>query len=228
MSTAAARSPRAVVAADVGVTVLLAALVVGVVIDQDGFYLRGKAGELRAATYPLLAGAVPAAWAMWWRDRPFPWLADLLVTTVCAADLLGNRLNLYDTVAWFDDVMHLVNTGLLAAALVLLTRWPARALLPVLERAVAFGASAAIVWEVAEYFAFLAASPDAVTVYPDTLSDLGYGLAGSAAAAVALTLLWRGGRLRWVVPMALPRTGRTVRYSDEQHGPDALVTDRPG
>ena len=42
----------------------------------------------------------------------------------CFSDFLGNRLNLYDTVVWFDDFMHFANTGLLTAAFLLLTMAP--------------------------------------------------------------------------------------------------------
>ena len=51
----------------------------------------------------------------------FPWLPDLLITITCFTDVLGNRMDLYDTVVWFDDWMHVMNTGLLAAAVVWLT-----------------------------------------------------------------------------------------------------------
>jgi hypothetical protein len=62
-----------------------------------------------------------------------------------AAGILGNRMDLYDTVVWFDDWMHLMNTGLLAAAFILLTLPRQVGLGRVLERALAFGATAAIV-----------------------------------------------------------------------------------
>ena len=35
-----------------------------------------------------------------------PWLPDLLITITCFTDILGNRMDLYDTVVWFDDWMH--------------------------------------------------------------------------------------------------------------------------
>ena len=77
---------------------------------------------MRAVGYPLvvLHGALRVVDV--WRERmSFPWLPDLLVTITCFTDILGNRMDLYDTVVWFDDWMHFMNTGLLAAAFILLT-----------------------------------------------------------------------------------------------------------
>lgn len=50
---------------------------------------------------------------------------------------------------------------------------------------VGFGAVTAILWEVAEYFAFIRRSPELDTAYTDTLGDLSLGLTGSAVAGVA-------------------------------------------
>src|SRR3546814_7501335 len=80
-----------------------------------------KGAEARAIGYPLASFAIPAIWYLFWRDRAsFPWLADLFVTITCFTDILGNRMDLYDTIVWFDDWMHLMNTGLLTAAVILL------------------------------------------------------------------------------------------------------------
>lgn len=58
--------------------------------------------------------------------------------------------------------------------------------------AVGFGAVTAILWELAEYFAFIHASPELATAYVDTLGDLALGLTGSVIAAVlTVTALWR-------------------------------------
>ena len=47
---------------------------------------------------------------------------------------------------------------------------------------VGFGATTAILWELAEYAAFIHDSPELATAYTDTLGDLGLGLTGSVAA----------------------------------------------
>lgn len=151
----------------------------------DQANLRDKAAGVRAIGYPLVSFTVPLLWWTLWRDRmSFPWLPDLLITITCFSDVLGNRMDLYDTVVWFDDWMHLVNTGLLAAAFILLTLPRGVGLGRVVERGLAFGATAAITWEVAEFFAFLSRSTEREFAYADTLGDLTLGTAGAVLAAV--------------------------------------------
>ena len=159
-------------------------------------HLRGKGAMARAVGYPLLAFALPLAWLAWWRGRaPYPWLADLLVTLTCFTDVLGNRLDLYDTIRWFDDLMHVLNTGVLAAAFVLLTLARTATLGATVERALAFGVTAAVAWEVAEYVAFLRLSGRGVEAYADPLGGLTLGTLGVVVAAVVVHALRRRGRL---------------------------------
>ena len=148
---------------------------------------------MRAVGYPLVSFTVPFLWWTLWRDRmSFPWLPDLLITITCFTDILGNRMDLYDTVVWFDDWMHFMSTGLLAAAIVLLTLAPGSGLLRIVERALAFGATSAIACELVECFAFISRTSDRSYADGDTLGDLALGTAGCG----------RGGRRR--APLVAP------------------------
>lgn len=163
--------------------------------------MEGKAAGLRAIAYPMLAFTVPFLWWHLWRDRAsFPWGADLLVTLTCFTDILGNRLDLYDSVVWFDDLMHYVNTGVLAAAVILLTMHRSSTFGAILERALAFGVTAAVAWEIGEYFAFISGSSERHHAYADTLGDLGLGTLGAVTAAVVIHRLWRIGALSTTAP----------------------------
>ena len=185
----------------------LVLLLVFAVVYPDQANLRDKAAGMRAVGYPLISFTVPVLWWALWRDRiSFPWLPDLLITITCFTDILGNRMDLYDTVVWFDDWMHFMNTGLLAAAFILLTLPREVGFGRVLERALALGASAAITWEVAEYFAFISRSTEREFAYADTLGDLSLGTAGAVLAAVVLHRAWRHGYL--VDPRPLTSEGR--------------------
>lgn len=165
--------------------------------------LRDKAAGMRAVGYPMISFTLPVLWWTLWRERmSFPWLSDLLITLTCFSDILGNRMDLYDTVVWFDDVMHFANTGLLAAAFILLTLPRRVGFGRVLERALAFGATAAIAWELAEFFAFVSRSSEREFAYADTLGDLSLGTAGAVVAAVVLHRSWQHGHL--VDPAPLP------------------------
>lgn len=172
---------------------ILLAMLVQVVLDPDWGNLEGKAPMVRAFTYPLLAFAVPA---LWWltrrRSAPYPWVADLCVTIPAFSDILGNRLDLYDRIVWFDDWMHLMNTGLLSAAFVLLTLDRSATLIATLERSIAFGLTVALGWEIGEYYAFVTASSEKQMAYQDTLGDLGLGWLGAVVAALVLFRAWRG------------------------------------
>ena len=143
---------------DVLAKVVLLVLLVLLVIDPAWGNLEGKAPTARALTYPLLALAVPAWWALRRPDAPYPWLPDLLLTLVGFSDILGNRLDLYDGVVGFDDAVHLVLTLCVSASLVLLTLHRTVSGVAVLERSVALGMTAALGWEVFEYFTFVTQS----------------------------------------------------------------------
>jgi hypothetical protein len=163
--------------------------------------LEDKAAGVRAVAYPLLSFTVPVVWWVWWRERAsFPWLADLLVTLTCFTDTLGNRMDLYDTVVWFDDWMHLMNTGLITAAVILLTLPRAAGLWSTLERGLSFGLTSAVVWEVAEYFAFVGRSSESPTAYADTLGDIALGALGAVLAALGIQWSWRQGGLASTAP----------------------------
>ena len=175
-----------------------------------------KAAGLRAAAYPMLAFVVPAVWWLFWRERAsFPWLADLMVTSTCFTDTLGNRLDLYDSVVWFDDVMHLMNTGLLTAAVILLTMRHSSTLGAVIERSLAFGVTAAVGWEIAEYFAFIANSSEKRHAYTDTLGDLALGSAGAVLAGIVVHWLWQRGQLMLAAPQL-----------EQYAGPGPLTSER--
>jgi hypothetical protein len=59
----------------------------------------------RLVGYPLVALAVPVWWALRGRRR-YPHAADLCLTAPFLLDTAGNTANLYDSVWWWDDAMH--------------------------------------------------------------------------------------------------------------------------
>lgn len=183
--------PTTVVVLDVVAKSALLFLLALVAVDPEWGNLEGKAPVARAVTYPLLALVLPVAWLMFrWTPR-FPWMADLLITLTCFTDVLGNRFDLYDTIEWFDDWMHFVDTGFLAAAIVLLTTTRATGIAEVLVRAVAIGITAALAWELFEYVSFVTRSDELPTAYADTLIDLMMGWLGAVTAAVIVHVVRR-------------------------------------
>jgi len=154
--------------------------------------LKAKGAGARLVVYPLGALAVPIWWWLRGRRRQargFPWAADLLVTLPWLSDLLGNRLNFFDAVTWWDDVSHFAHWLLLTAG-VLLAWHPDRrtGCGVVVMVGLGFGATAAVLWELGEYAAFLRTLPTYAFVYPDTLGDLTLGTSGSLLAGLLVAL----------------------------------------
>lgn len=170
---------------------LVVLAMLNVAVDPEWAHLDGKAPLARAVLFPLAVLALPAFWTTTRRHAPYPWTSDLLITVTCFADVLGNRLDLYDAVAWFDDGMHLLNAALVSAAFVLgILRRPAPVLV-IVNATLAAGLSASLGWELFEYTTFLTRSTEWTTAYSDTIGDLALGWLGSAAAAVVVILAWR-------------------------------------
>ncbi|MBC9733716.1 hypothetical protein [Nocardioides marmotae] len=194
-------TPGVVRSLDVGAKALLVLLLGLALAHPEASGLEGKGAEARAIGYPLLAFSIPAVWFFYWRERAsFPWLPDLLVTLTCFSDTLGNRMDLYNRIVWFDDWMHFVNLGLLTAAVLLLTMHRSAGLGAVVERSLAFAATAAIAWELAEYAAFLSRHSERRHAYADTLGDLVLGVLGAVVAAGVVHRAWAAGRLRSTAP----------------------------
>lgn len=174
---------RALVVLDVAAKAALIVLLVHALLNPELTQYADKAMQWRATSYPVAVLAIPVAWWFAWRPRPFPVVTDLLFTLAFLIDTLGNALDLYDTIEWWDDLNHFGNWILLSAAFVALG-WPRDASrLTRVALGVGFGAVAAILWELAEYVTFIPGSPEAATAYRDTLGDLGLGLLGSLVGA---------------------------------------------
>lgn len=171
---------------DLLVKVLLVGVLVLARIATDWSQFQGKAMVARTVLYPLVALLVPFIWWVRRRPRPYPFAIDILLVAPFTIDALGNAANLYDTITWWDDANHAVNWALLVAAICLGLRragiygWLNAAL------GIGSGATAAILWELAEYVSFLKDSAERSTAYTDTLGDLSLGLLGSIVSATAL------------------------------------------
>ena len=147
----------------------------------------GKAFGGRLIAYPIAVMVLPVAWHLFARPRPFPHVADILITAPFFIDVAGNAADLYDTVEWWDDANHFFNWALLSAGAGLLVPRGQLASWQLAGLVIGFGAASAIIWELAEYVAFIRNSPELATAYEDTLGDLALGTLGSVVAAVLVT-----------------------------------------
>ena len=142
----------------------------------------GKAFLWRLMTYPIAGFVVPVVWVLRRRSLSYPYTVDILLTLPFLIDTVGNALDLYDTIWWWDDVNHLVNWAFLSGAIGAITHRNQVGPGSAFAMVVGFGAVTAILWEIAEYLAFIRNSPELSTAYEDTLGDLTLGLAGSIVA----------------------------------------------
>ena len=180
---------RAILFLDVAVKVALSALLLYAVANPDLPQYSGKAMLGRALTFPIAASLVPAVWWLGYRGRPYPAAVDLLFTAPFLIDVAGNALDLYDSIAWWDDANHFFNWMLVTAAVALVLRSTGLGRLNCFGLAVGSAALTAIAWELAEYVTFIRFSSELATAYLDTLGDLALGSLGGAlgAAIVGLT-----------------------------------------
>jgi hypothetical protein len=115
----------------------------------------------------------------------------MLLVAPFLIDVAGNALDLYDSISWWDDANHFVNWALLSGALgAVLVRTTLRPLV-LFGLVTGFGAAAAILWEVGEYFAFIRGGSELATAYTDTLGDEALGLMGAALAGLVVALVAR-------------------------------------
>ena len=154
----------------------------------------GKGFGARLFAYPAMMLVVPALWALMARVRrgpgqlqpsTLPWAGFALIMAPFLVDVTGNTANLYDTIAWWDDVNHLVNwcllcggIGLLLVRVTALSGWVLGLLVT------GIGAVLALGWELGEWYTFIRHGTELATAYEDTLGDQALGTVGAAVAGV--------------------------------------------
>lgn len=196
--------------ANLAIKVVLVALLLHAVAFPDLPQYQGKGIVERLVFYPTSIWLVPSVWWLVWRRRgrsmPYPHLIDLCCALPFTIDTAGNTADLYDTIDWWDDLMHFVTwvPWVVAFGLVVRERAHLRRL-DVFAITLGFGAVTHIVWEVLEYLAFIRNNENELrSAYTDTIGDLVMSLCGSiTGAALVATALYRLGRLR---PAAVVRS----------------------
>lgn len=172
-------------AVDIAIKVATVALLAWAIMSPSLPQFQGKAFTGRAVVYPMALLALPVIWWLVARRRlPFPVLPDILIGLPFLIDVVGNALNLYDTVDRWDDLNHLVNWALHTAAIGLLLRYGPWGLRTRIALAFAWAVTTAVLWEFAEFITFVPNSPEAATAYADTLGDLAMGMFGGLVAAI--------------------------------------------
>ena len=179
------RVPRGWLSLDVLVKVATVALLAWAVASPDLPQFQGKAFTGRAIAYPIALLALPVAWWLFARRSiPYPVLPDVLIGLPFLIDVIGNAVNLYDSIDAWDDLNHLVNWALHTAAIGLLLRYGPWGFWTRVALALCWAVTTAVIWEFAEFATFVQNSPEAVTAYADTLGDLALGMTGGLIGAI--------------------------------------------
>lgn len=114
-------------------------------------------------------------------------------------------LDLYGAIVGWDLLVHFIANGLLAAMLyVLCARWgivpdPGTDRVPLAGLVVvtgSLGATAGVVWEIAEWWGHTYIESDIFVGYDDTIGDLAIGLLGAIAAGLVMRVLTAHPRTR--------------------------------
>ena len=113
----------------------------------------------------------------------------------------SSTLDLYAAIASWDLVVHFAATGLLAAALFVVAQRlniVAVDTAPVATGVItaAFGISAAVVWEIAEWVGHNFVDTTIFVAYNDTIGDLAAGAAGAIVAGCSMRFLGASSRVR--------------------------------
>lgn len=184
------RVPRGWLSLDALVKVATVALLAWAVASPDLPQFQGKAFTGRAIAYPIALHVLPIAWWLFARRSiPYPVLPDILIGLPFLIDVLGNALNLYDSIDAWDDLNHLGNWALHTAAIGLLLRCGAWGFWTRVALALCWAVTTAVLWEFAEFATFVQNSPEAATAYADTLGDLALGMTGGLVAGLVTARL---------------------------------------
>lgn len=178
--------------------VIFVVLVFHYLLNSDLPQYQNKGMHFRLVVYSLIIASVFITVSLIRifskRKFSYPHTADALITLAFVGDWAGNTFNLFDTITWWDDLMHFVLWALwvMAAGIILriysnLARWTVAGLI------VGFGAVTSIIWELAEYSTFVRTnSNELLAAYRDTMGDELLSLSGSVLAALLLVLVfWR-------------------------------------
>lgn len=176
---------------------LVVSFAIAIVAAPD--VVEGKNMAARAPLFMAPAVIVPilAATRRW---RPYPWLADALLSLPFLLDTLGNLLGFYDRFDATDDVLHFVNWVLLVMAFHAFRYRNVDDHRDAVLLGYGFGAIAIIGWEAFEWLIsdagpFAGDVPDALSLtYGDTVGDLVISSTGGLLGSI-VGRWWIGPRL---------------------------------
>lgn len=168
---------------NIAVKVLLVVSLVAAVVFESNERFAGKGFKYRLAIFLLPAMIVPLVWKLRGKPSPYPHLIDGLISLPFLLDTLGNALNFYNNYDITDDVLHFANWIPLVAGMTLAVRRSRTPALAAFAMGCAFGGSAILWWEEAEYLLMKAGTMGLDLTYGDTMGDLALSFTGGVVGA---------------------------------------------
>lgn len=187
-------------------TVLVLVLVVAAPgLAGGGEQFEDKGWAARLVAYPFLMLIAPVAW---WAARRGtgqtpPYAAFGLMMMPFLSDTAANWLDLFRTVAWWDDVSHAAHWFLLCSGIGLLLRPHLGARWMVVLVVTGAGALLALGWELGEWWLFIRHGTESRGAYQDTLGDETLGVTGALVASLLVAVRGPG---RSTSPAYSPQT----------------------
>ncbi len=122
--------------------------------------------------------------------------ADIVCSITLLVAAWSNVFDLYTTISWWDVLIHLICTGVLAgvvhvwAAHTGIVRGPCETPLSVTAVITAvIGLALSALWEMIEWFGYVAITSDIYVTYHDTIGDMAAGGVGAFGAGLLLRRL---------------------------------------
>ena len=175
---------------DVAIKVLALALAFYPLLDPGSSHFQGKAMGFRAVVYPLSTIAIPLAWWVAGRPRPYPYLADIALVLPFALDAGSNVFGLF-AIQGYDALPHAIGWASLAVAFGLAVAPIVRSRPVTFGLAVGFGAVIDILWEIGEYLLQRSGSSGLQLTYENTIQDLAMSLGGAVVGAILVVTVLR-------------------------------------
>lgn len=174
---------------NIGLKILLLGLIIHASLNLGMEQFQNKGMPYRLVAYPIgIFGVYLLVKLKVFKSTVYPYFQDIIVSFIITSDMLGNSLGLYGDVEWWDDFMHLMNSGLIAVLIIhyfILKQKISKKL--AFLYAISVTAWIQVIWEIAEYITFVTTNTcEYPTAYRDTIGDLIFGQIGAIAGSLVV------------------------------------------
>lgn len=179
---------------NIGLKVLLLGLVIHASLNLGMEQFQNKGMPYRLIAYPIgIFGVYILEKLKVIKSKKYPYFEDLMVSFIITSDMLGNSLGLYGNVEWWDDFMHLMNSGLISVLIMyyLIHKQKIGAKSAIIYT-ISLTAWVQVLWEIAEYATFVTTNTcEYATAYRDTIGDLLFGQIGAVIGSLAMVYIYK-------------------------------------